>query len=270
MARVTAVLLVAALLLGAIALLWSSQERILFQPPRFDGNPAVSDCVNYQASDGQNLKGFVIGDPRTATSTLLCFHGNADLAIWQLNWARSVEQRTGSAVMVAEYRGYMSLGGKPTYATSALDARAAYDYLRTTYGIEEGRLAFFGHSLGSAVAAELALAHRPRALVLQSPFSSARAMARVIVVPPISIVWRAISRIHFDTVAIVSTLDVPIAVAHGKRDRIVPFQMGMEVYNAARIKGPLLVVDGAGHGDVAQVAGEKYWEWISAALTNPS
>jgi fermentation-respiration switch protein FrsA (DUF1100 family) len=172
--------------------------------------------------------------------------------------------------MVAEYRGYMSLGGKPTYATSALDARAAYDYLHATYEVEDGRLAFFGHSLGSAVAAELALVHKPRTLVLQSPFTSARAMARVIVVPPISIVWRAISRIHFDTVEIVSTLDVPVAVAHGKRDRIVPFNMGMEVYNAARMKGPLLVVEGAGHGDVAQVAGEKYWEWISAALTSPT
>jgi fermentation-respiration switch protein FrsA (DUF1100 family) len=265
-----AALLIVALILGAVALLWWSQERILFQPPRFDGDPEESDSVHYEAADGQHLKGFVVGNPGTAPATLLCFHGNADLSIRQLDWARSVERRTGSAVMLGEYRGYMSLEGKPSYQTTKLDAEAAYDYLCATFGINGDRLVFFGHSLGSAVATELAEVHRPRALLLQSPFTSARAMARVIVVPPISYVWRVISRIHFDTARVVSTLDVPVSVTHGKRDRIVPFRMGIEVYNAARIKGPLLVVENAGHSDIAQVAGEEYWAWISAALRNPA
>jgi fermentation-respiration switch protein FrsA (DUF1100 family) len=262
----TAVLLVVVLILGAITLLWWSQEKILFQPPQFDGDPEESDCVHYQAADGQHLKGFIVGDPHTAPITLLCFHGNADLSIRQLDWARSVERRTGSAVMLGEYRGYMSLEGKPTYWTTKLDAQAAYDYLHTTFGLGAYGLAFFGHSLGSAVATELAEVHRPRALLLQSPFTSARAMARVIVVPPISFIWSAISRIHFDTARVVSTLDLPVSVTHGKRDRIVPFRMGIEVYNAAKIKGPLLVVENAGHSDIPQVAGEEYWTWLSTAL----
>lgn len=266
----TAALLLVTLVLGAITLLWWSQERILFQPPQFDGDLDKSDCVRYQASDGQHLKGFVVGNPGTAPSTLLCFHGNADLSILQLDWARSVERRTGSAVMLCEYRGYMSLEGKPTYRTTKLDAQAAYDYLCATFGIGADRFCFFGHSLGSAVATELAEVHRPRALLLQSPFTSARAMARVIVVPPISIVWSAISRIHFDTARVVSTLDLPVSVTHGKRDRIVPFRMGIEVYNLARMKGSLLVVDEAGHSDIPQVAGEKYWTWISTALLTPT
>jgi fermentation-respiration switch protein FrsA (DUF1100 family) len=266
----TAVLLIVALILGSVVLLWSSQERILFQPPRFTGDPDNFDCVHYQAADGQHLKGFVVGNPGTAPSTLLCFHGNADLSIRQLDWAKSVERRTGSAVMLSEYRGYMSLEGKPTYQTTKLDAQAAYDYLCATFGIGPDRLAFFGHSLGSAVATELAKIHQPRALLLQSPFTSARAMARVIVVPPISFVWGAISRIHFDTVRVVSTLDLPISVSHGKRDRIVPFRMGIEVYDATKVKGILLVVENAGHSDIPQVAGEEYWKWISTALRTPT
>jgi uncharacterized protein len=266
----TAVFLVVALILGAIALLWWSQERVLFQPPGFFGDPLESDCVHYKAADGQDLKGFVVGKPDFARLTLLCFHGNADLSIRQLDWARSIEERTGCAVMLSEYRGYMSLPGKPTYLSSKLDAQAAYDFLRTTFNIGPDQMAFFGHSLGSAVAAELAQVHHPRFLLLQSPFTSARAMARVIVVPPISFVWRAISRIHFDTARVVSTLDVPASVAHGKRDRIVPFRMGVEVYNLARMRGSLLLVDEAGHGDIPQVAGERYWTWISTALQAPA
>jgi fermentation-respiration switch protein FrsA (DUF1100 family) len=267
---VIAALIALALLLGLLGLLWQSQERILFQPPRFHEIPVETGRASYRASDGQSLTSFIIGDPQKASGVVVCFHGNADLAMWQLEWARSVEMRSGYAVMLAEYRGYMSLGGKPTYSTTKLDALAAYDYLGSTFSIDGTRMAYFGHSLGSAIAVELAEVHRPRALLLQSPFSSARAMARLIVTPPIAVLWRAISRIHFDTVHVVSGLDVPVSVSHGKRDRIVPFRMGLEVYHAARKKGQLLVVEKAGHSDIAEVAGNEYWRWITTALEGPS
>jgi len=263
---VSTALVIFALILGALVLLWRKQERILFQPPRLVESIPDSGRVSYEAVDGQRLAGFLIGDPKKAPGVLICFHGNADLAVWQLDWARAVEHRTGYAVFLAEYRGYMSLGGSPTYASTKLDARAAYDHIRVTFGVDRGHVAFFGHSLGSAVATELAEVHPPSALLLQSPFSSARAMARLIVSAPVVLVWRAISRIHFDTQQAVAELDVPVSVAHGKRDRIVPFRMGIDVFDAARKKGKLLVVDQAGHNDVAEVAGEAYWEWMREAL----
>jgi len=255
-----------ALLAGSVVLLWRSQERILFQPPRLDEEAPEAGRIGYETIDGQRLSGYLIGDPRHAPGVLICFHGNADLAVWQLDWAKAVERRTGCAVFLAEYRGYMSASGRPTYETSKLDARAAYDHMRISYGIDRSRAAYFGHSLGSGVAVELAEIHPPQALVLQAPFSTAQAMARLIVWPPITFIWNLLSRIHFDTVSVVSELDVPVSVSHGKRDRIVPFRMGMEVYNAAKRKGVLLVVDRAGHNDLPQTAGEGYWRWISDSL----
>jgi uncharacterized protein len=263
---VISALVILLLLFGSLLLLWWSQERILFQPPRLLEPAPEAGKVSYEAVDGQRLIGFLVGDPRRAPGVLLCFHGNADLAIWQLDWARQVERHTGYAVFLAEYRGYMSLGGTPTYSTSKLDARAAYDHLRIEYGSERSRIAYFGHSLGSAVAAELADIHPPGALVLQAPFSSARAMGRLIVWPALVLIWKTISRIHFDTREIVSQLDVPVSVVHGRRDRIIPIRMGLEVYQAAKVKGQLLVVEKAGHNDVAEVAGEAYWRWMVEAL----
>jgi fermentation-respiration switch protein FrsA (DUF1100 family) len=263
---VTVALIVLGALVGLLLVVWWSQERILFQPPRLYGSVIQAGRIDYDTSDGEHLAGYLIGEPAAAKGVLLCFHGNADLAMWQLSWAHAVADRTGFAIMLAEYRGYMSLGGKPTYATAKLDALAAYNYLTTVLRVNADRLAYFGHSLGSAVAAELAAVHTPRALLLQSPFSSALAMATLILTSPVAQFWRIVSRIHFDTARVVRRLDIPVAVAHGKRDRIVPFRMGIEVYNAARIKGPLLVVDEAGHNDIPAVAGERYWKWVSLAL----
>jgi fermentation-respiration switch protein FrsA (DUF1100 family) len=262
----TAALFAVVLLVAAILLLWRSQERILFQPPPLKEDAPQTGRISYETIDGQQLAGYLLGDPRRAPGVLICFHGNADLSVWQIDWARSIERRTGCAVFLAEYRGYMSLGGTPTYATSKLDARAAYDHMRIAYGVDASRVAYFGHSLGSGVAAELAEIHPPRSLLLQAPFTTAQAMARLIVWPPITYIWKIFSRIHFNTTAIVAELDVPVCVAHGKRDRVVPFRMGMEVHEHARCKGPLLVVDHAGHNDVAQVAGEEYWRWVTDSL----
>lgn len=254
------------LLLSFFLLLWWGQERVLFQPPRLNGLPLEPGQVDYETSDGQRLIGYIVGDPDAARGVLLCFHGNADLAVWQMEWAHGVANRTGYSVFLAEYRGYMSLSGTPSYASTKLDAIAAYDHISSGLNSSAERIAYFGHSLGSAIATELAETHPPCALLLQSPFTSARAMATRIVPAPVTLAWKAISRIHFDTEQAVKRLDVPVWVAHGKHDRIVPFGMGVRVYEAAKIKGEFLAVETAGHNDVEAAGGEEYWNWITRSL----
>jgi len=264
--------LLAALFVVLAGLVWWRQERIVFQPPR----PPVAverDTlrVAYQAADGQPLFGYLVLPPAGSDSAprrvLIAFHGNADLAVWQLPWAAEVARRTGWAVLCAEYRGYAGLSGTPSYEGSKLDARAAYAYVRDTLGVDPSRVAIFGHSLGSAIAAELAADVRPAALLLQSPFTSARAMARIVVAPPVAALWRVISRVHYDTESCVRTLEAPVHVAHGDRDFIIPVRMGRAVHAAARVPGRLFIARGAGHNDVG-AAGEAYWRWIEEALAD--
>src|SRR5205085_11626345 len=116
------------------------------------------------------------------------------------------------------------------------------------------------------IAAELAGLETPRALVLQSPFSTARAMARRMFVPGLTAFWGVISRVHFDTVARVRALAAPVWVAHGDRDIIIPVSMGREVFQSAQARGELLIVHGAGHNDVADVGGRAYWSWLARAV----
>jgi fermentation-respiration switch protein FrsA (DUF1100 family) len=260
------VMVIAVAFIGLISVF---QERIAFQPqgPPY---PAVDASlrVSYSATDGQHLIAYVIGHPDSSHGLLLAFHGNADLAARQIDWAEEVVEHTGIAVMLAEYRGYAGLSGKPSYRGSQLDADAAYAYARNQLGIPPNHIAFFGHSLGTAVAAELALRHRPFALVLQSPFTSARDMARILIGRrPSEFTWNFVSRIHFNTVDVVRQLDVPVSVAHGERDALIPLDMGKEVFGSAKIKGQWLVVPDASHNDVAMRGGAPYWRWLAAALT---
>jgi uncharacterized protein len=273
--------IVASLLLciyaGLLLMLWARQERIVFQPPGppFDEDSATTR-VEYSASDGQQLFGYVVRQAPSDSAisspppTLLVFHGNAEIAAWSLPWAREVARRTAANVLVAEYRGYAGLPGRPTYAGSKLDARAAFDYARKFLGATPERTVIYGHSLGSAIGVELAAEVKPRALLLEAPFTSARAMASRLGVPGILPLWRAISRVHYDTRTHVAALEVPVSVVHGDQDMVTPVQMGREVFQAARRKGDLLILDGVGHNDVVETGGERYWEWLQRGMQGPA
>jgi fermentation-respiration switch protein FrsA (DUF1100 family) len=259
--------LLLATLVVLIAIVWLFQERIAFQPPG-PPYPEIVEAtrVSYRAEDGQPLVAYLVGDPKRAPGLLLSFHGNADLAVHAIDWAQQVNRITGFAVMLTEYRGYMSLGGRSSYLTSQLDSEAAYVFARDSLKVPSDRIAFYGHSLGSGIATELASRHRPLALLLESPFTSARAMSAIIGWRAVQIVWDAIARFHFDTVTRVAALDAPVWVVHGVRDNLIPVQMGKEVFSAAKKKGELLLVAEGSHNDVRLTGSADYWRWIAAAL----
>jgi fermentation-respiration switch protein FrsA (DUF1100 family) len=253
---------------GLLIMLWRFQEHIVFQPPASVPASAVSARrVQYQTADGVSLFAYLVGDCGPQSTVVLAFHGNADLSRWLVPWAAALVRQSNVCVLLPEYRGYDGLSGSPTYASSARDARAALAYARESLRASPANMVFFGHSLGSAIAAELAAEEPPRALVLQAPFSSVRAMAGRMIVPGVATFFDMISRVHFDTIDRVRALQVPVWVAHGDRDIVVPVRMGREVFEAAANPGELLIVHGAGHNDVESVGGDDYWRWLVQAIS---
>jgi fermentation-respiration switch protein FrsA (DUF1100 family) len=248
-------------------LMWRYQERLVFQPPRWPETP-VDDWprLSFAAPDGTALFAYVVGVPRANRPPVLAFHGNAVVARAMIPWTQEAARRLDTCVVLAEYRGYDGSGGSPTYAGTAMDARAALEAASAHLGVDQSSFVLFGHSLGSAVAAELAASAGAKALILESPFSSARDMVARWPVVGFRIGWSLVSRVHYDTVARVRDLNVPVFVAHGERDAVVPAWMGRQVFSAAKVPGQLLLVPGAAHSDVPEVGGEEYWRWLAAGL----
>jgi pimeloyl-ACP methyl ester carboxylesterase len=252
--------------------MWRYQERVVFQPPMIEVEaPAPARRVEFNAADGHQLYGYLLSPPAESArpvTVVIAYHGNADLSAWLVPWASELADRAGVTVFLPEYRGYGGITGSPTYASASSDALGALEFARSK--LQPARIVLFGHSLGTAVASDVAAtmtAGPPSALVLQSPFTSARDMAARMLVPPIPWVWRRISRVHYDTRALVAGMDAPVWVAHGTADVVIPARMGRQVFHAARRPGELLLVDGAGHNDLADVGGERYWRWLTRATT---
>ena len=158
-------------------------------------------------------------------------------------------------MLLAEYRGYGGLTAHRAMLPSSRMREQHGARCRTSHAPRAHHLhlrsALFGHSLGSAVAMELAAeirATQPRAItavVLQSPFTTAREMARIVSTRPVQVLWKLISRVHYDSRSRLDEIDAPIWISHGTR-WLVPVAMGRELFAKSRTSGELLIVQTPG------------------------
>ena len=178
-----------------------------------------------------------------ARATLVWSHGNGGNIAGRGTVLQGLVAR-GVSVLAYDYRGYGRSAGRPSEEGVYLDALAAYDHLRMR-GVPPSRLVAFGESLGGAVSVHL-VSQRPCAgLVLVSPFTSLRDVARVHYGP-----LAALAGDRFDALGLMPTIRRPLLVAHGDQDEIVPFELGVRLFEAAAEPKRFLRVAGAHHNDV--------------------
>ena len=197
---------------------------------------------------------------------LLWFHGNAENTGDGLGQAEFYS-RLGVNVLAVDYRGYGKSEGSPDEAGVYRDADAAYDYLVQVRHIQPKNIVVFGHSLGGAVAIDLAARRECGALIVQSSFTSIRDMARHTFRIPL---FEYIPKSRFDSLAKIQRVRAAVLVLHGTRDDIVPFSMGQRLFAAAPEPKLFFPVKGAGHNDVTEMGGEKLLERFKCFLQRPA
>lgn len=183
-------------------------------------------------------------------------HGNAELIDhWPDALARYRE--LGVTVVLPEYRGYGRSAGTPSEAAIRDDLHALHARLSEHPLIDGSRLVYHGRSLGGGAACTLLERHPPRALILESTFTSVVDVAGAMFVPSFLIVDR------FDNLAALKRYEGPLLVFHGTRDKVIPVEHGRRL--AAAHEGAELVVYDAGHNDFPP-PGSDYWERIELFL----
>jgi len=260
---------------GIVGLAFAFQDQLLFQPSsRLIATPDAAgmayETVRLNTDDGETLHGWWVpaGDVSRETSgespmrTLLFFHGNAGNISGRL---QSVQQfhRLGLNVLIVDYRGYGESTGTPSEQGLYRDAETCWRHLTEARGIAPDSIVVFGRSMGGGPATWLATKHRPGALILESVFTN---------VPDVGahhypfLPVRAMATNQFDNEARVAEVDVPTLHIHSRGDRVVPFELGREVYEAAADPKQFLEIEG-GHNDGFLVSEDAYLQTIEDFLS---
>jgi uncharacterized protein len=210
-------------------------------------------------SQGEKLHAWYAPAENPAAPVLLYLHG----ARWNLTGSATRIprwNRMGFAVLAIDYRGFgESSPRSPTEQSADEDAEAAWAYLRT---LAPGRKHFiFGHSLGGAMATRLALSHPDAAgLILEATFTN---------IPELIGEYRfgflpvgPLVRQRFDNLERIAAVKIPVLIAHGTQDTIVPFKMSEKLFAAATAPKRLFRADGGTHHNLSASYFDAYRQAI--------
>jgi fermentation-respiration switch protein FrsA (DUF1100 family) len=209
----------------------------------------------FSTEEGERLHGWFFPGEKDSP-VILHFHGNAGNISHRLDLAQ-LFLRKGLSVFLFDYRGFGKSSGRPSESGLYRDGIAAWNYLTEKEKIAPERIVLHGHSIGAAVAIEVALEKKVRGLILESAFTSTKDMAKTMV---LFALFSPLFPAHYNNLEKIHRVPVPKLIIHGERDEIVPFSMGKRLFDAAGEPKFFYPVKDAGHNDTFLVGGEKYIE----------
>ena len=212
-------------------------------PPGELGLAGVEERV-LRTPDGERLVAWY-AKAKPGEPTLLYFHGNGG---GLRERADRIRQFTGEGwgVYMMAYRGYAGSTGAPTETANVADARLAYGALLLE-GVAPEAVIAYGESLGTNVAARIAVERRVGGLILEAPYTSIAELGSQIH-PYLPVDLLLIDR--YETDKVIAQVKGPILVIHGARDRTVPVGMGREIAGLANEPKQLVILPNAGHNNL--------------------
>lgn len=258
------------LTLSGCATLDEQQREWVFRPSKqsWRGGAAAAegmqdawiDFVSKDSGAPVKLHGLWLPQPRAEAPLLLYLHG----AGWDVRASAQRMRRMhelGFAVLGIDYRGFgRSTDALPSENMAYEDARAAWDWLgRLHPGLPRY---VFGHSLGSAIAVQLAAEVDDESGVLvEGAFTSVPAVFR-----SFKWGWLPLGPLitqRFDAEARVGQLGSPLLVVHGSADRLIPPELGRRLYERAKEPKRFVLVEGGSHHNTNAVGQPQYREAVA-------
>jgi uncharacterized protein len=249
-----------------IAYVYAKQEEMLYFPAREIEATPYTIGLEYQdlilrTKDGVDISAWYI-PAENARGFLLFCHGNAGNISHRLDSIK-IFHSLGLSVLIFDYRGYGKSKGSPDEEGTYHDAEAAWDYLVTVLHSRPEKIVFFGRSLGSAIAAELALRKQAGVLIMESGFTSVPDLGKKLF-PHLPV--RLISRYQYDSISKVGRIKLPKLFIHSPEDEIVPYEQGAKLFESAAEPKELLKIAG-GHNEGFLLSGKIYVDGLDAFLS---
>jgi uncharacterized protein len=263
--RLVAITALSVVALVGCAALDTTQGQWIFRPTdRAWGDVAsVASTMQEQWIDydsaltGKRVKLHALVNPAATKDApvMLYLHG----AMWNVTGSAYRMQRMqelGFTVVAVDYRGF----GKTSHETPSEkmayeDAQAAWQWIAVTYPNQPRYI--FGHSLGGAIAIELASkVSDEQGTIVEGTFTS---------IPDVAATMRwgwlpvgAFITQRFDSLHKVASIGSPLLVVHGSNDSVIKPTLGRQLFEAAAQPKRFILVEGGSHHNTNSVGQSAY------------
>ncbi|MCH2048385.1 MAG: alpha/beta hydrolase [Trichodesmium sp. ALOHA_ZT_67] len=237
-------ILIIYILIGFWAFFFSDRLIFLPRPSSYQTN---QDFVKLQSRDRTQITGIYLPLPK-AEYTILYSHGNGEDLGEILPRLRDLRD-IGFSIFSYDYQGYGTSQGKPSVDGAYQDINAAYEYLTKKLGIPANKIIVYGRSVGGGPSIDLASRQPVAGLVIESSFTTAFRVVTRIPIYPFD---------RFPNIDKIKSINCPVLVMHGNADQVIPFSHGQQLFAIANQPKLSLWVDGAGHLNLLEIAGQKY------------
>ena len=215
-----------------------------------------------ETDDHLKIQSYFLSNPHSG-NILIYFHGNAG------NLSSRIPDLLmlngfGINVLGTSYRGYGKSEGTPSERGIYLDGEAAYQYAAKKMNFSPENIIILGRSIGTAVAINTAQNRNIKGLILITPLTSGKEVAKFAGLRAIS----SLAGDSFNNIEKIKNIKCPLLVIHGTRDKITPLSMGRAIYQKAAVKKQIIIIHGAGHNDLSHEYGKAYWLPIDKFINN--
>lgn len=265
---VLALVLACALIIGALmlrepAFVYTPADRVVSPPAT--GLALKQRPVTYNASDGTKLTAWIIPAKAqdSAAPWLLICHGNYG----NIGYAERPEfyafmRDIGVNLLAFDYRGFGASAGTPTESGLNDDGMASYRFLRDSLHVPAERIVLFGHSLGSAVAIDLATRVTAAALIVEGAMTSVWELGHErYPYLPVETLMKA----RYASIDKIGKVAIPKLFLHSPEDEAIPFADGQRLFAAAAEPKYFQSVKG-GHSDAYRIDKAVYFDAIRNLL----
>lgn len=246
---------------------YSTQSYLVYSPDRQIMNTPFNirlyfEEIIFKTSDGLNISGWFI-PVKNNNGVILVLHGKSGNISNRLTFLNYFSRKLGLSVFIIDYRGYGKSEGVPDEKGTYMDAEAAWKYLTAIKKIKPQDIIVFGRSLGGPVAAWLAGKVSPKALILESTFTSlTKLVAQLYPYLPV----RRFFKYKYPTIDYLKRVNSPVLIIHSSEDDYVPYSHAMKLYSAANKPRQLLEIKGTHSANYIK-SGEAYIDGIKTFLS---
>jgi uncharacterized protein len=239
--------------------------------PRHDASPPPPGAADHRVEVGEGVHvacrcyGLDRGRP-----TVLLFHGNGEVAS-DYDTIAPTYHVIGANLVVADYRGYGRSDGAPSFASLIADAHPVLSWFHAHLDDQRctGLRFVMGRSLGSLPAAELAATEDGRlaGLIIESGAPDLRRFAQYAGIDDSDPEVATLLEAHTMRMA---SIRLPMLQIHGEWDNIIPLEYAVAFHEQVTCeKKEFLLIEGAGHNDIAWVGRKVYFETLGRFISRP-